>query len=315
MTVAAGLSYVVVTDRHRTIRRVLDALCAQTARREMELVLVAPPGARAELAESVPDEFAAVRIVELDSIRPMSVARAAGVRAATAPIVFLGETHSFPHPDFVRVVLDAGSDIWDVLVPGLENENPENAISWSNFLMDYGSWHRRLPSGWVAFGPTWNVAYRRSVLMDLSSDLDRMLSHGDDLAVALRAAGRTTVYASGAVIGHANVSHTRRWFDQRYLAGLLVGDSRRRRWSPGKRLLYIAASPLIPAVLIARMGPAIAAGSHSGMPRITIVALLAGALFRTVGEVVAYARGASADAQARMDEYELHKLDFTDQTY
>ncbi len=311
----ASLSYVVVTDGYRTIRRLVDCLRAQTARREMELVIVAPTGSAADLSQIAPDEFAGVRLVELESIWPMSVARAAGVRAATTPIVFIGETHSFPHPGFVRAMLDAASGHWDVLVPALENANPENAISWANFIMDYGSWHRDLPSGSIAGGPTWNVAYRRSVLMEHDASLDQMLSHGDDLAVALQAAGRTTVFAPSALLGHANLSQLRWWFQQRYLTGLLVGDSRRRRWSAGKLLLYVAASPLIPAVLLARLRPAIAAGSRDGMRWMTIPVLFAGVLFRTFGEVVAYAHGSSPASQSRMDEYELHKLDFTGLSY
>ena len=111
------------------------------------------------------------------------------------------------------------------------------------------------------------------------------------------------------------MSQARRWFDQRYLAGLLVGESRRRRWSLGKRLAYAAASPLIPAVIIARLRPAISAGTREGMSWTTIPALLVGAVFRTIGEVVAYTRGASSTSQDRMDEYELHKLDFTHLSY
>jgi len=311
----AALSYVVVTDRYRTIRRLAECLRAQTASREMEVVIVAPVGAGADLSQVAPDDFAGVRVVEQESIWPMAAARAAGVRAATAPIVFLGETHSFPHPDFARVIVEAASGNWDVLVPGLENANPENALSWSNFLMDYGSWHSSLPSGPIEGGPTWNVAYRRPVLMELDANLEQMLTHGDDLAVAFRAAGRTTVFAPSAIIGHANLARPRWWFEQRYLCGLLVGDSRRRRWSAGKRLLYVAASPLILAVIIARLRPAIGAGSRHGMRWMTIPALFAGALFRTIGEVVAYVRGASPASQTRMDEYELHKLDFTGLSY
>jgi hypothetical protein len=151
--------------------------------------------------------------------------------------------------------------------------------------------------------------------MELDASLDQMLSHGDDLAVAFRAAGRTTVFAPSAILGHANLSQLRWWFEQRYLCGLLVGDSRQRRWSAGKRLLYVAGSPLIPAVLLARLRPAIAAGSRHGMRWTAIPVLFVGAVFRTIGEVVAYARGSSPASQTRMDEYELHKLDFTGLSY
>lgn len=305
------LSYVVVTDHSRTIGRLLPYLLAQTARREMELVIVTGTGGSAEVASHVPDEFGRVRLVEHPTLRPMGGARAAGVRTASAPIVFLGETHSFPAPDFARAIIDASAARWDVLVPGFENANPENAISWSNLVMDYGSWHRLLPPGHVGGGPTWNVAYRRSVLVVHDEHLDRMLSHGDDLAVAFRAAQHVTLFLPSAQIAHANLSQPRWWFEQRYLAGLLVADSRRKRWSAPKRLVYALASPLIPFVIIARLGSAISAGRRSGMGRLGILAVLVGALFRTAGEVTGYLVGAGPGSQVRMDEYELYKLDFT----
>ena len=49
----AALSYVVVTDQYRTIRRVVDCLRAQTARRELEVVIVAPRGAGVDLGQAV----------------------------------------------------------------------------------------------------------------------------------------------------------------------------------------------------------------------------------------------------------------------
>lgn len=307
----AALSYVVVTDCGRTIARLVPHLRALRGRQELEVVIVTLPGSLEEVRASLPDDFPAVRVVAHDTIRPMGGARAAGVRAATAPIVFLGETHSFPEPGFAEAILRAAEGSWDVLVPGFQNANPENAISWSNYLMDYGSWHRTLPGGEIAGGPTWNVAYRKRVLVAHDRDLDRMLSHGDILSQAFHAAGYRTVFEPSAVIAHANLSQARWWFEQRYLAGLLVGESRRQRWAPARRLVYAAATPLIPAVLIARLRGAIDAGRSDGMGFVAIPALLVGAVFRTVGELVAYLGGAAGAAQVRMDEYELFKLDYT----
>lgn len=307
----AALSYVVVTDGARTIARLVPYLQALRARSTLEVVLVTPTGKAAEVRASLPDDFPAARVVEHVSIWPMGGARAAGIRAATASIVFLGETHSFPEPAFAEAILRAADRPWDVLVPGFRNANPENAISWSNYLMDYGSWHRTLPGGEIAAGPTWNVAYRRDVMMTHDADLDRMLSHGDVLAQIFSARRYRTMFEPSAVIAHANLSQARWWFEQRYLAGLLVGESRRRRWVVPRRLLYAAATPLVPAVIVARLGAAIRAGRGDGMGVLAIPALLTGAVFRTAGELVAYVRGASDAAQVRMDEYELFKLDYT----
>lgn len=313
VTSRVALSYVVVTDQYRTIRRVLDALRAQTARDRLELVVVVPQGV--ELPEIDRREFGGVRIVERASVWPMPHSRAAGARAATAPMIFLGETHSFPAPGFAQAIIDASTLAWDVLVPGIGCANPATAVSYSNYLMDYGTWSPTLPGGEIPIGPTWNVVYRRDVLLGFGEQLDRLLSHSDEMPVAVRAAGLRTRFAPAAVITHANVNKARWWFEQRYLAGLLVGGSRRQRFRASKRLLYLAASPLIPAILVRRLSRAIAAGRRQGMPRLTIPALLAGTVFRSFGEMVAYLRGASPTSQDRMDEFELHKLEYTELSY
>jgi hypothetical protein len=309
------LSYVIVTDRFETIRRVVACLREQTARADLELVLVAPRGAGDDLRGAVPDEFAAVRVVEVEAIHPMGDARAAGVRGASAPLVFLGETHSFPQPAFAQALLAASAAGWDVLVPAFENGNPVNGISWSNFLMDYGSWNAGMPAGPTPAAPTWNVAYRRPVLEALDDRLGGMLTHGDDLAEVLRAGNVRIGAVPDAIIAHANVSRRRWWFEQRWLAGALVAESRRRRWSAGRRWLQVAASPLVPVVILRRLIPAVRFGAARRMPWTTLPALVAGACVRTVGEVMAGVRGAGPVAQDRMDEYELHKLEYTNLPY
>jgi hypothetical protein len=306
------MSVVVVTDHYTTIRRVLDALRSQTVRDHLEIVIVVPEGGKPGLDADAVRGFAAVRIVGVPDIRPMSSARAAGVRASTAPIVFIGETHSFPGPGFAESILAAHTEDWDAVVPGLSNANPETSFSWASFLMDYGTWFDELPSGQIPGGPTWNVAYKRSVLLGFGDALDSALSHGDEFAVAFHARGHRTYFQPSAKLGHANVSQARWWFEQRFLAGLLVAAGRRRRWSWRKRLLYVFASPLIPAVVLYRiMKPARYLARRGKLPRGTALVLLAGVVTRTAGEVVGYVRGVAAGSQSRMDEYELHKLKFT----
>jgi hypothetical protein len=83
----------------------------------------------------------------------------------------------------------------------------------------------------------------------------------------------------------------------------------------GKRMLYVAGSPLIPAVIVYRLRRALASLRASGsLPSGAFSALVLGAVIRTAGEVVGYVRGAPNGAQERMDHYELHKLAFTELT-
>lgn len=306
------MSVVVVTDRIRTIRRVLDRLREQTAKDRLEVVIVLPEGAREGDDELSLLGFAGVRIHEIPSIHPVPSARAAGIRAASAPIVFLGETHSFPHPGLAAALIDAHESDWDVVVPGIANANPESALSWASFLMDYGVWLDALPAGPIGGGPTWNVAYKRAVLAEADDRLETAMEHGDVLAEWFSARGGRAYFQPNARLDHANVSRVGSWIEQRYLCGLLVANARRKRWSLQKRMLYVVASPLIPAVILYRLRqPVKNLLSRGGMPLRVLPALLLGTIVKTAGEVVGYTFGARPAAQPRMDEFEIHKLRFT----
>lgn len=307
-----AMSYVVVTDHYRTIRRVAERLAAQTAKDQIEVIVVAPKGQDLGLDTSILSGFAAFRTVLLESIWPMSIARAAGVRAATAPVIFIGETHSFPHAGFCATLIEAQTDPWDVVVPGLLNGNPASPLSWAAFLMDYGGWLNELPGGAIQGGPTWNVGYRRDVIMAMDGALTTALSHGDEMAVALRARASRTCFVPAAELEHVNVEQIIWWLEQRFLTGRLVAASRKRRWSTARRLVYVCASPLVPLVMLSRISrPVRAAVTKCRLPFGTIPALVLGTLVRTAGEVLGYLCGATAGSQRRLDEYELHKLKFT----
>jgi hypothetical protein len=305
------LSVVLVVDHYGSIRRVVDRLREQTAQEEIELVIVGPSRQALELDPMALAGVAGVRVVECGSIHPMPPARAAGVRAASAPLVFLGETHTFAHPEFAATLIRAHRDSSAVVVPGIGNANPDGALSWAAFLMDYGQAFHALPAGEIEAGPGWNVAYKRAALLEFEAALDTMLDSSDALMSALRGSGHRYRFAPDARLDHANVSRPLAWTDERYLSGLLFGSSRAARWSLARRLLYIVASPLIPFVYLSRIMRPVQLAARAGMlPRGTFAGLLVGAVVRTAGEVVGYAVGASREAERRMDDYELHKLNY-----
>lgn len=111
-----------------------------------------------------------------------------------------------------------------------------------------------------------------------------------------------------SLIGHLNVTNPRAWLVERFLGGLLVASSRMERWSTARRLLYAAASPLIPAVVLARVASGVGVARRSyELPRATYPALAIGAAVSALGELLGYVGVPTAWAEERMAELEIHR--------
>src|SRR5689334_13752374 len=99
------LSAILATDSSATIRPVVERFRKQTIRDRIELILIAPSAAAVEAVLQHTGEFAAIRILE-NPVTSLPNARTAGIRAATAATVFVGETHSYPHPGFAEALVE-----------------------------------------------------------------------------------------------------------------------------------------------------------------------------------------------------------------
>lgn len=303
------MSVILVTDRYQTIGRVIARLRSQTVRDHLEIVIVAPSGQPEEWHQAALEGFAGIRLVEVGSILPLATARAAGVRAASAPVVAIGETHAFPQPGWAEALIKAHAQPWAVVVPAFENANPEGALSWGAFLRDYGLWVDGLPAREIAVVPPYNTATKREVLLGLAGGLERMVSESEDLTTSLRAGGHRSYFEPAAKIDHANLSRPRSWLTQRFLCGRVHAAGRAERWSRLRLLLYACAAPLIPLVILSRLiGSVRLTQQTRRLPTGAVLALVLGAIASAAGEMVTYVAGGRPDLGLRMDEYELYKL-------
>lgn len=308
-----SMSVILVTDGYATISKVMARLGEQTVRDCLEIVLVVPLSAAVELDQTPFRDFAQVRLVRVESILPLASARAAGVRAATAPIVAIGETHAFPQPGWAEALIKAHEQPWAVVVPAFCNANPEASLSWASFLRDYGLWMEGSPAGEIDFVPPYNTATKRNVLLALDGGLERLVSRAEDLAANLRAGGYRSYFEPAAKVDHANVSRPGPYVAQRFLIGRVFAAGRADQWSRARRLLYACAAPLIPAVILSRLGRPVRL-MHQRRRRLTgrtLFALVLGAVTSAAGEMVSYAFGSKPGAKLRLDEYELYKLRYT----
>jgi hypothetical protein len=301
---------ILATDTWQTIRVAVDRWQAQTARKNIELVLVAPSANAVSEASVLRNQFATIRIVE-DPVTDLAAARAAGIRAASSELVFVAETHCFPSPEFTEVVLATLTSPWSSVAPGFGNGNPKGILSWAGFISDYAQWVEGLPPGEIPEAPLYNAVYRREVLMELDDRLVPCLSHGDELWLTLRARGHRVYFQPNALLNHFNVSRPTDWVKERFIAGLLIASHRARRWTLWRRLAYVAGSFLIPIVLTWRIMPGFwKVTTQQRLSLLTIPAIILGMIIKSSGEMIGYAGCPVNKAERGMHEYEVHKLNY-----
>ncbi len=301
------IAIVLPTDSAETIQPVLRCLETLNMGARLEIVIVIPDH------QPVSDLIKSnVRVTTVPSIYPLAGARAAGVRAATAPYVFMGETHSFPRPGMLEAIIDAHEKGATIVVPAFENENPGSAVSWACFLNGYAPWTDWRNAGRIGYAPLFNVSYVREFLTELGASLDTVLLTGEDMMLRVRSANGYAAIETTARIGHMNIAHARDWLPQRIVAGRVIASIRSARWPIAQRLVYALGAPLIPVVLLWRHRHGIIGTMARNDVSLAVFPLLAlGMCFQAVGELIGYAVGPSDGSSRRYDWYEIQQLKFS----
>jgi hypothetical protein len=304
---APDLSVVVATDVFDTIREVVACLGEQSLHDRLELVVVTSSAADVAVPDEIDGRFRAVRVVEVgeESFAELPRARAEGVRAASAPVVVFGETHSFPEPGWAEALLEAHRGPWAAVGPVMLNANPRTAISRANLLVDFGPWVDRREAGPMPDLPGHNTAYKRDLLLARGPRLGELLASETLLNLELSKAGHRLYFQPAARTRHLNLTGVF-WLLERFDHDRLWAVTRARRWSWLRRLLYVAGAPLIPAVRLKRVLPEVRrTGGGRDLPLLVMVVLglVAGAL----GELAGYAVRRAGSSARRMHDVELHR--------
>ena len=303
------LSVVLATDAYETIRPVLSALRRQPCAREIEpIIVLLGDDARSVRPEDL-SSFPCAQV--LRSVNHLPEARAVGIRAASAPIVFIGETHAYPQPGWAEALFTAFEGPWAAVVPAIGNANPTSAASWASYLFDYGMWGPHRHSGEISDPLIYNTAYRREVLLSFGDSLPAVLDPSQEtLWPSLWAQGHRAAFASDARILHLNVGRFSTLIHEKFCVGVVLGTQRSARWSPLRRLLYFVGSPLIPIVLFARVLRGARHWPSGRLPAGAIAGVLIAAVAKTAGEIAGYAGVKMPAAAATLHDMEIRKVQY-----
>ncbi len=296
------VSVVLAIDSVATGEETIDALAAQTIAGRVEVVLVGPG------LVVPPDRWsglAGVTVVEAD-IRALASARAAGVLAASAPYVFIAETHGFPAATCLERLVAVAQAGADAVLPRFVNANPKTARSWASLFATYAAYTG--PEGCdLRSVSLHNALFRRGPLVEVALREPLDLVYGVGLSAMFRDQRRRMRYEPEAILHHLNVSRPMSIVTDRFISSWLWAGMRRRRLSGLARAAHLVATPLVPLLFL---GSVLRSDGWRAlkpqMPRGTLSVLAVATLPVAAGEALGYATGAG-DAERRHVDLELHR--------
>jgi predicted dehydrogenase len=235
------------------VRRTVRHLRAQTIRERIELILPwacvngdTPPAS--ELGG-----FFAWRFQPIPPGSSVAAANATGVRLASAPVVAFAEDHCFPEPGWAEALVGAHARGYAAVGPEIANANPGSIVSWCDYLIGYGPWMSPAVASEAPFIAGHNSSYKRDILLAYGDRLESLLESETVLHFDLARNGHRLFVEPRARAAHLNFALWRVWLPVQFHCGRLFGGSRSVGWTPARRVLFAAASPLIPAVRLLRI--------------------------------------------------------------
>jgi len=250
----ALLSVIILSpDGYATVQALMRCLKKQSLRKELELVFVVPVGTVESLDAVDARDFATVKKIEVEDMKRSAHARAAGIRAATSPVVVLTEDHSRPEPEWAESLVRAHQGDWAVVGPAVQNGNPGSSLSWANFLIEYSEWLYPTPGGVLHHLPGHNSSYKIAALRPYWKDLENWLEAESVLHWELEKRGQRLYLEPSARTLHLNFSRFRSSLTLRFHAGRLFAGMRCLKWEKGRRVLYAGLFIFIPLVRFARI--------------------------------------------------------------
>ncbi len=255
-----ALSAVLVTlDDWTNMRNTLRALRAQTLREQMELVFVGPSLDALDLPEAEFQDFAGIQKTAEPVLTTLGQAYAAGVRAATAPLVLFTEDHCYPEPQWAELLVARhASGTWAGVGPTVINANPASTASCAQFLIEYGQYSETGKKGPCRQIPGHNSCYRRKLLLHYGAKLFEWLECETLMQWDMADRGLTFYMDDQVRTRHFNCSRLSATFMFSWYFSRQFAAYRGRRMTARDRAKLALLWPLIPIVRLKRIWPLMA---------------------------------------------------------
>ena len=229
--------------------RCLDSVLPQAGDAE---VIVAYRGVT-DLAKSLGGRYPAVRFIGGPAAASVFLLRSLAARAATGDTLALLEDHAAVGPGWVQSLAAARARGWKITGGPIDNGEPATAYEWALYFVEYGIYLPPMPAGETAILSGVNIAYDRA-LLDGCRDLWATVFYETDVNAALGRAGHKLYLLPEAAVSSRLRMGFGEAMDHLYTGGKHFGRFRKFHATRLKRALLVLIAPLVPLVLLARIG-------------------------------------------------------------
>ena len=240
-----------------TIAACLNSLAAQRPPRDFEVIVV--DSSRDETPDIVRRRFPWVRLIHLPEKTDQGSARNLGIEEAQGEILFFIDADCLAPPDWIEGLLAAHAGGYPVAGGPIVNANPESAISWAGYLLEFNN---LLPDGQareVRHLPSGNVSYRRDVLRRLGGFPAGLSYYLEDLLFHCRMAesGIRMWFDPALAVAHFHRTRLGDYLRHQYVYGrgtvqLLRQTKLRGAWLARHPAWALPLVPLLPLVKFVR---------------------------------------------------------------
>ena len=288
MTPRATLSVIITSaGDERSLERCLLAIVPQPDATEVIVADSSSPGVAAWMA----DRFPTVRVLQFGAPHTVPAMRWAAAMSSTSDLIAVTESRMTPAPDWCARLIEAHARFPDAAAIGGSVSLPADAtaIDRALYLSEYPAFIPPIAEGPARHLTGANVSYKRTMLDEARAILeagrwepilhDQWLDQGRLL--------RT----SAADVGFQCTLDLQTAAAMRFHYGRQYGADRSATWSVGKRLIYAAAMPLVPLVIMTRLRRALH-GKPTGTWRWEAAPWFTGfTLLWALGEAIGYLAG------------------------
>jgi glycosyltransferase involved in cell wall biosynthesis len=205
-------------------------------------------------AQRLRDKFPWVTVVHVPERRSVPALRRIGIEKASGEVVAIIEEHCVAAAGWLGAAVAAHKAGSYAAVGGPVMDDGYRRIrDWVVYLCEYNGSLPPAPDGETSSLNGANIAYRRSVLIDHAACLDGGYWEAS-LHPVLHAEGLRFRSVPNMLVHHRGPFDFGYYLRQRFWFSRAFAGARRHALSLAHRIIYLVAAPVLPVVLLARIG-------------------------------------------------------------